>query len=90
MTKGNEKEDNETIWAHNTASLAFGGASRSCPGRGLAMVMMVKTLATVFARFEVKEEVASNMVREEVCHMLLRKNGVWVTFEEDVRAAMTQ
>ncbi|KAK4539376.1 hypothetical protein LTR36_011006 [Oleoguttula mirabilis] len=71
-------------------SLAFGGASRSCPGRNLAYMCLSKTLAAVFLEFEVEvlgeEEVRrcqgeGEGYREE-CFFVVKWHGVWVRFRE--------
>lgn len=64
-------------------SLAFGGPSRSCPGRNLALLALNKTLAAIFSQFEIKmlndEEGRKygDGFREE-CFFVVKWYGIWM------------
>jgi cytochrome P450 len=63
-------------------SLAFGGASRSCPGQSLARVALLKSVATMFLHFtfEVldKEEALNYRTKREECFFVVKWYDVWV------------
>lgn len=73
-----------------SVSLAFGGASRSCPGKNLAWLCMSKATAGIMKSFEIEvlDEVevmdkkgAKGGFREE-CFFKLQWYGVWVRMKE--------
>ncbi|KAK9436513.1 FAD/FMN-containing dehydrogenase [Metarhizium brunneum] len=59
-------------------SLSWGGGSRSCPGRNLAELLVLKVIATLFRRFEV--EVAIPPDADKEAYFLLVLSGVKVKF----------
>jgi cytochrome P450 len=65
--------------AMEAASLSWGGASRSCPGRNLAMLALGKTCAALFMEFEVEilEGGEGGGEREE-CFFVVKWYGVWM------------
>jgi cytochrome P450 len=66
-------------------SLAFGGASRSCPGQHLAWIAMSKAIATIFMEFEVEilseteaVKFGDGMMFREECFFVVKWYGIWV------------
>lgn len=69
----------------DAVSFAFGGPSRSCPGRYLAWVVLSKALAAIFLHFEV--ELAEKQAKVpaagdgEECFFMVKWYGMWVHFK---------
>ena len=60
-------------------SLNWGGGSRSCPGRHLAEMIVLKVVAKLFAEFDVVADVPFDADRE--AYFLFALSGVKVTFK---------
>jgi cytochrome P450 len=66
-------------------SLAFGGPSRSCPGKHLAWITLSKAIATIFSEFEVEvlseseaEKSGGGEAFREECFFVVKWYGVWI------------
>jgi len=63
-------------------SLAFGGASRSCPGQSLARVALLKSVAAMFLHFTFdvlsEEEAMNYKAKREECFFVVKWYDVWV------------
>lgn len=82
------KADDSQLHAMDAVSLAFGGPSRSCPGRYLAWVALSKTCAAIFLHFEV-EILGDEEAREhdgdgfrEECFFVVKWYGVWMRLKK--------
>lgn len=72
--------------AMEAMSLAFGGPSRSCPGRNLALLVLSKTLAAIFSQFQIqildeKDAPEDGVGFREECFFVVKWYGIWMKLE---------
>ena len=75
----------------DSVSLAFGGESRSCPGKHLAWVLLLKTCATILLHFDLEildatQAKALGSTFREQCFFYVKWEGVWVRMKPRIHA----